>query len=132
MKRDSFCLLILFAYFLSGTALGQPIIKTSTVKGSITIGGKPTADAVVSVEGLPQEYLKSEISGLKSKKAVLNQRDMKFIPRVLAVVVGTTVDFPNNDTAWHNVFSKSEAKHSILVFTLLKKVGVLPSIKLVS
>jgi len=35
---------------------------------------------------------------------------MKFIPRVLAVAVGTTVDFPNKDKTFHNDFSTSEAK----------------------
>jgi hypothetical protein len=40
----------------------------------------------------------------------MDQRDMKFIPRVLPVLVGTTVEFPNNDKVWHNVFSASDAK----------------------
>ena len=29
----------------------------------------------------------------------------QFVPRVLAITVGTIVDFPNNDTTFHNVFS---------------------------
>lgn len=40
----------------------------------------------------------------------MDQRNLKFIPRVLPVLVGTTVEFPNNDKTWHNVYSKSEAK----------------------
>lgn len=40
----------------------------------------------------------------------MDQRDMKFVPRVLPVVVGTTVEFPNNDKTFHNVFSNSDAK----------------------
>jgi plastocyanin len=80
------------------------------VKGSITVAGVPAADAVVSVEGVSKDHLKAQISNLKSKKAVMVQREMKFVPRVLPVVVGTTVEFPNHDTSWHNVFSKSEAK----------------------
>jgi plastocyanin len=84
--------------------------KTGVVKGTITIGARPTADAVISVEGLAQKDFKSQISNLKSKKAVIDQREMKFIPRVLPVVVGTTVSFPNNDKTWHNVYAKSEAK----------------------
>jgi len=46
----------------------------------------------------------------ETKRALVDQREMKFIPRVSAVLVGTTVDFPNNDKVWHNVFSTSEAK----------------------
>ncbi len=82
--------------------------KTGTVKGTITIAGRPTADAVVSVEGIPSQLIQSQGSASKSKKAVMDQRNLKFVPRVLAVIVGTTVDFPNNDTSWHNIYSASE------------------------
>jgi plastocyanin len=37
----------------------------------------------------------------------LVQRDKTFIPGVLAVPVGSTVDFPNQDEIFHNVFSLS-------------------------
>lgn len=84
--------------------------RTGIVKGTVTIGGRPTADVVVSIEGLPLESIKAQTSDAKSKKALMDQRDMKFIPRVLAVLAGTSVDFPNNDKTFHNVFSTSEAK----------------------
>ena len=38
------------------------------------------------------------------------QRDKAFAPTVLPVVVGTTVEFPNADLIFHNVFSLSKAK----------------------
>ena len=100
----------LLGFLVPLLVFGGEATKTGIIKGTITIGGKPTTDAVVSVEGLPQENLKSQISNLKSKKAVMDQREVKFIPRVLPVLAGTTVSFPNNDKTWHNVFSKSEAK----------------------
>jgi plastocyanin len=84
--------------------------KSGIIKGTITVAGRPTTEAVVSVEGIAPEVIKARVAAPKSKKAVMNQREMKFVPRVLPVLVGTTVDFPNNDTTWHNVFSKSEAK----------------------
>jgi len=40
----------------------------------------------------------------------LNQSQMVFRPLVLPVLVGTTVDFPNNDNLYHNVFSYSQPK----------------------
>ena len=67
-------------------------------------------DVVVSAEGVPLEIAKARLAAAKSKKALVDQRDMKFIPFVLPVVVGTTVEFPNNDKSWHNVFSKSDTK----------------------
>jgi plastocyanin len=96
--------------FLSGAAFAGEAVKTGTIKGTITIGGKPTADAVVSIERAAPEKLGTQTSKLKTPKSVVDQREMKFIPRVSAVLVGTTVDFPNNDKVWHNVFSTSEAK----------------------
>lgn len=43
-------------------------------------------------------------------RAVMDQRNETFVPRLLAVQTGTTVDFPNSDATFHNVFSLSRAK----------------------
>jgi plastocyanin len=43
-------------------------------------------------------------------RAVLNQRNQAFVPYVLAIRAGTTVDFPNRDRTYHNVFSLSKPK----------------------
>jgi plastocyanin len=43
-------------------------------------------------------------------RAVLDQRNESFVPYVLAVTVGSTVDFPNSDRTYHNVFSLSKAR----------------------
>jgi len=43
-------------------------------------------------------------------RAKLDQRNEAFVPHVLAIVAGTTVDFPNNDTTYHNVFSLSPTR----------------------
>ncbi len=40
----------------------------------------------------------------------LDQRNETFVPHVLPIVAGTTVDFPNNDQTYHNVFSLSKTK----------------------
>jgi plastocyanin len=42
--------------------------------------------------------------------ARMDQRNETFVPHVLAIVAGTTVDFPNDDRTYHNVFSLSKAK----------------------
>jgi plastocyanin len=39
--------------------------------------------------------------------ARLNQKDKTFTPHVVIVPVGSTVDFPNDDAIFHNVFSLS-------------------------
>jgi plastocyanin len=43
-------------------------------------------------------------------RARMDQRNESFVPHVLAIVAGTTVDFPNNDATYHNVFSLSKAR----------------------
>jgi plastocyanin len=42
--------------------------------------------------------------------AVLDQRDERFVPHVLAITTGTIVDFPNSDRIYHNVFSLSKPR----------------------
>jgi len=111
MSARRFGWIVFATLFLSAEAYGaDATAKGGIVKGTITIAGKPTMDAVVSVEGVPQEAAKARLAALKSNKAVVDQRDMKFIPYVLTVAVGTAVEFPNNDKSWHNVYSKSDAK----------------------
>jgi plastocyanin len=46
----------------------------------------------------------------ESPPAVLDQRNETFVPYVLAIPVGTTVEFPNHDRTYHNVFSFSKAR----------------------
>ena|SRR6186713_3126014 len=45
-----------------------------------------------------------------TKVARMAQKDITFAPGLLAVQVGTTVEFPNLDDTYHNVFSYSKAK----------------------
>jgi len=40
--------------------------------------------------------------------AVMDQRGLKFVPRILAVTPGSTVAFTNSDPVMHNVFHPSE------------------------
>jgi plastocyanin len=43
-------------------------------------------------------------------RARMDQRNERFVPHVLAIVAGTTVDFPNSDPTYHNVFSFSKTR----------------------
>jgi plastocyanin len=77
---------------------------TGTVKGTISAASGPVADAVVMID------TPSAPAAAGAPHAVVTQRDMKFVPHVLTVVAGTTVDFPNRDPLLHNVVSSSPAK----------------------
>jgi plastocyanin len=41
---------------------------------------------------------------------VMDQRELTFVPHVLPILVGSTVEFPNSDPVYHNVFSFSKSK----------------------
>jgi plastocyanin/cytochrome c556 len=62
------------------------------------------SDVVVFLDG---ESLRREWA-LPVRNPVVSQRDRRFVPRVLPILRGTTVDFPNDDTIFHNVFSLSK------------------------
>jgi plastocyanin len=44
-------------------------------------------------------------------KTEIRQRHENFVPRVVAVTVGSSVDFPNDDPIYHNVFSLSRPRN---------------------
>jgi plastocyanin len=72
----------------------------------VTKGGVLSTDpplAVVYLEGAAPK------AASPPKKQVL-QKDLMFSPGLLPVQVGTTVEFPNLDDTYHNIFSYSPAK----------------------
>jgi plastocyanin len=70
-------------------------------KGGVLATNPPLA--VVYLEGAPAK------TGSIARKQV-TQREMNFVPTLLAVQSGTTVEFPNEDDTFHNIFSYSPAK----------------------
>jgi len=113
MRRSELLLLSALALLLPTISRAADASKTQgagIVSGTVTIGGNPTADVVVSIEGLPRGKAGSEAASPYYKRATLQQRDLKFYPRVLPILVGATVSFPNDDKVWHDVYSSSETK----------------------
>ncbi len=45
-----------------------------------------------------------------AKNPAIFQKDRRFAPQILPVVKGTTIDFPNDDRIFHNVFSLSKTQ----------------------
>jgi plastocyanin len=65
-----------------------------------------TGRAVVYLESAPRGAFDAQAPA----RARMDQRNETFVPHVLAVTEGTIVDFPNNDSTYHNVFSLSKTK----------------------
>ena len=90
--------------FVAHDAGSKP--QLGTVKGSISIlkGGKAKGDnkgAIVYLENVPGTPPQPK------DHAIIRQREKQFEPPLTVVVKGTTIDFPNEDKIFHNVFSVS-------------------------
>ena len=68
---------------------------------------KPPATVIYLASAAAQKLQKTEPVAVRPKVVQINRR---FIPEVLPVVTGTTVDFPNFDPFFHNAFSYSKTK----------------------
>jgi plastocyanin len=88
--------------WLAGAALGAAADRDSLV-GRALAAGRPAADAVIWLEA-------PDAPRPREARFVVRQRNMEFVPRVLAVPVGSTVELPNDDRIFHNVFSFANGK----------------------
>jgi len=75
--------------------------QTGSVTGSITIKQSDKKGAVVYLEDVPGT------PSIPKNHAQIRQREKQFEPPLTVVVKGTTIDFPNEDKIFHNVFSVS-------------------------
>lgn len=87
--------------FLLSLIVGIP--DGSTIRGKVTMPGRDYRDAVVYLDGVPGTF-KAPGTAVQ-----MDQKGKVFIPHVLPVVVGTTVEFLNGDDFPHNVFTPSKA-----------------------
>jgi plastocyanin len=71
-----------------------------------TPAGTPLADAAVLVEPVAGTPARTRPRG----HASIEQRGREFVPWMTVVQTGTSIDFPNNDTIRHHVYSFSEPK----------------------
>ena len=88
------------ASVVNGSA-GSPVVD---LHGTAHSGDRPEPRAVVWLDA------SASAAPAAAVKPRLDQRNLDFSPRILAVRVGTVVDFPNNDRVFHNVFSFHDGK----------------------
>jgi len=79
----------------SSAALGMPAHRPAEFR-----------PAVVYLDVAPRGAFETTEGG----RARMDQQNQTFVPHVLAILAGTTVDFPNSDVTFHNVFSLSKTK----------------------
>jgi plastocyanin len=78
--------------------LAGAMAVAGTVEGRVT-HPRGTANIVVYVATAPGTFRAPD------RHVVMDQKGMQFVPHVVPVVRGTTVDFKNSDHLTHNVFS---------------------------
>lgn len=80
------------------TFAAPALAEGGTIKGKVdATPPKWLEDTVVYLKEVPGTY--------PPKSHALDQKGMRFIPHVMAIVVGDTVKFLNHDTLVHNVYS---------------------------
>jgi len=85
--------------------------QSVTVTGSVTTyGGAATASSVSVVWLTPVPLTAGELMPVHPVHSVLRQKNKSFEPHLLVVTKGSTVDFPNLDPWFHNVFSLFNGK----------------------
>ena len=100
----------LVAGTVTGTVLTKPAARQKAPPryylGPYRAGRGPSVveeggpqDVVVFVDGVKGTY------PAPARHPQLVQKDERFVPHVLAVQLGATVEFPNEDDFYHNVFS---------------------------
>jgi plastocyanin len=95
----------------------RPQIRPYADPGSGMLPPAPPRDAAAAEARNVVLYLEGDASTLpgspelvaKRRKGSIAQHDERFVPHVLAVMQGATVEFPNQDDIFHNVFSFSNS-----------------------
>jgi len=89
-----------FLTVLAVAALSAPLIA-GEIHGKVSAKGqRDSSDAVVYIEKVAGKTFPPP-----SVHPRMDQKNLRFLPRVLPVVIGTTVDFVNSDSVLHNVFT---------------------------
>ena len=104
MRRYS--IIVLAVVFLMTLFFFNQAAIAGSIKGTVKVKGLRTPENILVY--LTEAPPASE--DLSKVKFVMDQRNLEFIPHILPVLVGATVDFPNNDKVNHNVFSMSRTK----------------------
>jgi plastocyanin len=95
--------IILGALFLSSVGTAT-LSYAGVISGKVEITEKSDLEnIVVYLENVGGKY------PLPSKRPTMNHINLQFVPKVLPVLKGTTIDFPNSDPVLHSAFSISKS-----------------------
>ncbi len=81
-------------------AVTAPVTAGEIVGKVKARGVKDSGNAVVYIDKIPGKSFSAP-----KEHAKMDQKNLAFVPHVLPILAGTTVDFVNSDDVLHNVFS---------------------------
>lgn len=93
---------------VSGTVrltMARSAPSRATVYGGRAVAPRPKAQP--EVRNVVVYFADAPKAATATARTSIVQRDEQFIPHVVAVTVGSSVEFPNEDSIFHNVFSLS-------------------------
>jgi plastocyanin len=82
--------------------------SSTSVYGRRGVAPKPAAAGPEARNVVVHLVGQKSVSDPAPGRARIAQRGEQFVPSVVAITVGSTVDFPNEDSFFHNVFSLSK------------------------
>jgi plastocyanin len=88
---------------LAGGAAAPACGGTISVRASL-VDHKPFAGAVITAQGSAARAPVAPIS------AIVDQVNLAFVPDIIVIPVGSTVEFPNSDSVSHQIYSFSATK----------------------
>src|SRR5215472_5411461 len=90
------------------------VVKANEIKGKVSVQGIKSAENIaVYVDAIPDKKFDAP-----KDPVVIDQRKMEFVPHVVAVQQGTTVEFLNSDPVGHNVYWPSISGNKKLAHNL--------------
>jgi len=99
----------------TGSVTGQVQIVAKPTRRLASAGAYPSRTVTVAAAHDASElsnvvvFVKAAPTTTSPVRARIYQKDEEFLPHLVAVPVGSTVEFPNEDLIFHNVFSLSRA-----------------------
>ena len=101
------CAAALALFLAAAHAAADPRVGTVEGRVSLAISGLALADVAPVVVYLDRVGGTLDYDPPRAI-ATVRQRDARFVPRFLVVAAGQSVDMPNDDLIYHNVFSYSK------------------------
>ena len=124
-RAEVFAATAVIVGLVGGTNAGQ-VAETGSIAGQVEVvarssrrlasaGAYPGRLVSPAPTAKPSErsnvvvFVKTGATAATPTHAVIHQQNETFVPHTTVITVGSTVDFPNDDIIFHNVFSLSRA-----------------------